>query len=701
MNIFILAVDYHTREWTMILKRLRLSNIRSYTDATIEFPEGSVLLAGDIGSGKSTVLLAIEFALFGIKTQELPGSSLLRHGKREGSVELEFSVEKEEILIKRVLKQTAQGIGQEAGYIIRGGVKKDATPKELRAIIFEILGYPKDLVGKSKDLVYRYTVYTPQEAMKDILYAKKEERLDILRRVFNVDKYKRIRENTIIILGTLKERRKELEGFCANLAEKKKEQDQLACEQEKLTEKMRIIQPALLAAKMQVQEKAGSVEKIEKEAIELNALKREFAALEAKNGAILEQRRRTAIELERMEKEISHLQAEVLGKEPQDCEPVIMGRRAQLFAEENELRTIRHSISSQMAKKEQSEETSGKVQRLENCPLCMQQVTHEHKRSIADDEARKQKEFTQIIEKNKEHEKLAIDAIETLQKDLDVLRKKQGETLAIKAKIQALERRQRDKSEKENSRELLKKELGQINIRKLELSIMLEHKKDTEQKYTAARKELDLARQEERKIELEHTSVKKEAEGIERILSIIGKDIREKTDALEKLRKLRELHEWLSEFFMNLMLTIERHVMLQINKEFSELFKSWFSTLMEDEMLSVRLDDEFTPQIEQDGYETSIDNLSGGEKTSVALSYRLALNKVINDIVAEIKTKDILMLDEPTDGFSTEQLDKVREVLEMLHIKQIILVSHEPKIESFVDKVIRVVKQEHVSRVFA
>ena len=155
----------------------------------------------------------------------------------------------------------------------------------------------------------------------------------------------------------------------------------------------------------------------------------------------------------------------------------------------------------------------------------------------------------------------------------------------------------------------------------------------------------------------------------------------------------------MEEYFANLMSTMEKHVMMQVHHEFNDLFKEWFDVLLEDETISIRLDDEFTPIIEQNGYETLIDNLSGGEKTSVALAYRLALNKVINDIVSEIKTKDILMLDEPTDGFSSEQLEKIREILNQLKMKQIIIVSHEPKIESFVDKVIRVEKQEHVSLV--
>jgi len=43
-----------------------LRNIRSYTFQTIDFSDGSTLLIGDIGSGKTTILLAVEFALFGL-----------------------------------------------------------------------------------------------------------------------------------------------------------------------------------------------------------------------------------------------------------------------------------------------------------------------------------------------------------------------------------------------------------------------------------------------------------------------------------------------------------------------------------------------------------------------------------------------------------------------------------------------------------
>jgi exonuclease SbcC len=121
--------------------------------------------------------------------------------------------------------------------------------------------------------------------------------------------------------------------------------------------------------------------------------------------------------------------------------------------------------------------------------------------------------------------------------------------------------------------------------------------------------------------------------------------------------------------------------------------------LIDDENIEVRIDEEFTPIIMQNNYENDVNNLSGGEKTSVALAYRLALNKVINDLINNIKTKDIIILDEPTDGFSSEQLDRMREVLYELNIKQLIMVSHEPKMESYVENVIRINKHEHESKI--
>ena len=154
---------------------VELCNIRSYVDEKIVFPSGIILLAGDIGSGKSTLLLAIEFALFGLRRGE--GISLLRHGAQEGKIILTFSVNNKEYIISRALKKTSTGVAQDAGSLTHNGVTTDMTAVELKAKVLEILRYPESLLSKSNSLVFRYTVYTPQEEMKQILFEKPEDRL--------------------------------------------------------------------------------------------------------------------------------------------------------------------------------------------------------------------------------------------------------------------------------------------------------------------------------------------------------------------------------------------------------------------------------------------------------------------------------------------------------------------------------------------
>jgi exonuclease SbcC len=54
----------------MILNSIMIENIRSYNEEVIDFPRGITLFEGDMASGKSTILMGIEFALFGLGSQK-------------------------------------------------------------------------------------------------------------------------------------------------------------------------------------------------------------------------------------------------------------------------------------------------------------------------------------------------------------------------------------------------------------------------------------------------------------------------------------------------------------------------------------------------------------------------------------------------------------------------------------------------------
>ena len=686
----------------MLIKSIRLHNIRSYENAEIDFPTGSVLLAGDIGSGKSTILLAIEFAIFGAKKGELPAYTLLRHGKQEGSVELRMNVDGRDILIKRALKRSKDDIKQESGYVVIGGVKKEGTSEELRAITLEILGYPKDLIKKGKDLIYRYTVYTPQEEMKQILYESEETRLETLRKVFNIDKYRRIRDNSRIITSSLREKKKHLEGFIIDLEYKKKELENKRNEIRDTDRMIFGVIPKIEEIKIIIDGKKKSIQGIENEIKELNALKKELAVTESNLKLSIEQNNRLNEELRRLGEQISAIQAEVEGRDIGKISEIskkIDEKEKEIDDSEASYKNAVRKISELEAGIKQCNDTMEKIRNIEVCPMCEQKVDEDHKHVIGSrEEKKRQKIIEEIVDHREEESNLEKLRME-MKKELNALVKEQNHLNILKVRVESLNDKTASRDEKSRLKEEIKKRIGVLNAGKLELASRIGKYAEAEEKYRVARKEIDVLLSQEKFLEVEKGKYEAKKESAIRSLAGIQKEIDEKQKAKEKLAYFSQLGNWIDEFFGALMSTMEKHVMASIHLQFNALFKEWFDALMEDEAISIKVDEEFTPVIEQNGYETYIENLSGGEKTSVALSYRLALNKVINDIVSGIKTKDIIMLDEPTDGFSSEQLDKVRGVIDQLNMKQVILVSHESKIESFVENVIRVQKQEHVSTV--
>ena len=155
--------------------------------------------------------------------------------------------------------------------------------------------------------------------------------------------------------------------------------------------------------------------------------------------------------------------------------------------------------------------------------------------------------------------------------------------------------------------------------------------------------------------------------------------------------KLNEYLIWVQDYFLPTLEMVEKQVMLNHNQEFNAQFQKWFGMLVDDPGKQAKVDEEFTPVIQQDGLDQEVSYLSGGEKTSVALAYRLALNSVVRKESSGLES-NLLILDEPTDGFSKEQLSKVREILDEIQSPQIILVSHERELESFADQVVKVSK---------
>ena len=349
--------------------------------------------------------------------------------------------------------------------------------------------------------------------------------------------------------------------------------------------------------------------------------------------------------------------------------------------------------------KSASEQMVKAVSTLNDCPTCHQLVSADHKHAISATENKKISEWAQseslhVAAKNQWELRL----IEVKQK-LEATRAEEQQALLAQAKLQTKKHLAEQVIRSATAVQQAKEQVEKVKESLAGLELTVKQSADVEQQFIAAQRKLEEALQKERSADVQYNRLAQEQTMLQSFTKTIKAEVAEKVRSREKRDSVAKVQTWVSEQFVPLMEVMERHVLSRVYEEFNSLFQHWFAVLIEDELLSARLDDSFSPVISQNGYELDVANLSGGEKTACALAYRLALNKVVNDLVNTIATKDVIILDEPTDGFSSEQLDKIRDVLDELHMRQIVLVSHESKIESMVDTVIRVQKEGHVSKI--
>jgi len=679
----------------MNIKKIVLNNIRSYTQQKIEFLEGSTLLSGDIGSGKTSILLAIEFALFGLQPGQR-GSSLLRNGEDEGGVLIEFEVDGRQVIIERTLKR-GKTISQDYCAITIDGEKEEIAVTELKNRVLSLLNYPKEF-AKKQNILYKFTVYTPQEEMKQIILEDPQTRINTLRHVFGIDKYKRILENISIIATKIREERRLKEGMTASLEQDKltvvsKENDletkhyNLSSVERELflrIEDRKKIQEEKEEISKQIEEKRSFQQEIEKTKIMISH----------KKEALLNNSKR----IEEIRNQISQLEESSFSENKiKELEGQILLRKEEKRRLNEENLETTSQITSLDIKNADNEKIKIKITNVEICPTCLQDVSMVYKTNVINKlESDMVSNNSRIKDLRLEKQRIS-ERVLKIDHEISSNEKELQELNLLKIKFEGIQEKRNRIKELEELDKSLGKDLNLLNQHLESLGQSIFELRKFDNIFTLKQNELEEALRQEKLAEIKVAELKKEIDVFSKQIEELKANIKKIEGIRKQLDYLIRLEEWLSRKFAPLIAVIEKNVMVKLKTEFSTLFAEWFGMLVSD-TFNVQLTDDFTPIIEYQDYEISYAYLSGGERTAVALAYRLALNQVINSLLSKIKTKDLVILDEPTDGFSEQQLDKMRDVLQQLDVKQMIIVSHEQKIEGFVENVVKLKKSAGVSK---
>lgn len=678
----------------MKLRKVIVKSIRSYKDQEINFPDGAVLLAGDIGSGKTSLLLAIEYALFGLQPGQ-KGSALLRNNANEGEVILCIEVDGKEITIERKLKRSPKGVTNDYAAIIIDGVREESSLTEIKTIILEKIGYPVEYIKKN-NILYRYTVFTPQEHMKQIILEDPETRLNIIRHIFGIDKYKRIKENSDILLSHIKEDIKLILREIKRLDEDRQmlneRKETLISISLKIKDKEKDLQKKI--------EERNKIEDYRKELDEKIQQKRNFEKEIEKTNILLRAKLDSLSLLKKEFLELQELVSEEIKFNPDDYKNLLDNiKKKKDYLEKLNLDYL--EVNSQLTALERNKENSlqqkERIFKLEICPICLQNVSENHKHTIM----HSTQSFLNNIQSQIDvlnNEKIHIKNVLTMEEDqINKLEENKLSMEIAKSKKSYLERSEDKLANINKTKGILEKDISLLekHISQLKATILEFSKYDN--LYRKNELLLGEAINAEKLEEISIAELKKEYELTEKYINEFQKEIEEKEREKARLSSLLELNDWIVNKFLNLVEFTERSVLISLRLEFSKLFAKWFHMLVPQESLQVQLDESFSPIIIQGDIEMEYGFLSGGERTAVALAYRLALNQTLNMLLSKIKTNDLVILDEPTEGFSDSQIDKMRDVFEELDVSQLLIVSHEQKIEGFVDHIIRVKKQGDLS----
>ncbi len=804
----------------MLLNSLVIDNIRSYEHEEVEFPRGITLFEGDIGSGKSTILMAIEFALFGLGSQK--AESLLAKKIDVGYVILDFSVDGEKYEIKRALLRKSSGVNQDPknSWIKIDGIIEPLSPSELKQRVLQILRFNEPADPKAESKIFRYAIYTPQGAMKEVLSDSKK-RLETIRKAFGIEDYSIAFSNAREVLSEIKTRIAVLQEKFSNISELESEineSKELATKlrneilqkqkQKQLFEKdesSKVLELKKVQAKNNDKVKLvlhleNLEEKIETGKLRIDSIEKEFAEYEIElkeNNEKLEKlmeikKPETTKSIPDIISEIKQIQkindSWIKSESEKNSISADISKLKEKFGEKIELNVesiqktldgleqekeslvkfsneiiekldaIKKQQVQKQTLKESLEKEIAEFSALGNaCPTCKQEITDTHHHSLVDEKEGKvnvlveelqtitdsffeseskyreiegkletyEREISEISKiipgidefstKSKRLKKLDIEIIEFEKKIKDS--QYEGEDpveflTELKESIMKFEtvydkikdivsRKQKIEKTIGNHQREIDLTVSQITERETEskqIQTKLESFKDLENGVTSKEKELDILRKEISEISSMIAAASENLKNQNNKINQNESKVVESKKWEKKYEKFDQFREWLEVFFIPTVLQIEKQVLLSILQNFNETYTRWYSILVEDPTKESRIDENFTPIINQDGYDQEISYLSGGEKTSIALAYRLTLNSLMRKETESMKS-NLLILDEPTDGFSKNQLGKIRELLDELKSEQIVLVSHEKELETYVDNIFQISKENGLSKI--
>ena len=692
----------------MRVKSLQLENIRSHFKTTIPFVRGFNCLVGGLGRGKSSVLYAIDFVLFGDPLGRSYGY-ILREGADAGKITATFVHGGKTYTLHRALRRSEKGISQDMEQLkfyendkLIASAKNEAVAEQLKA-----------LTGLDKNL-FREVVWVRQEHLKELLDVTPRQRQTKLDQLFGLSDYEvawsglhAFQRDYEVEKGVHKED-PDVVGVDKLQAEYNKAVEEFSSIQNQLqdlSEKLAQAESALKEATSRLQ----SLEEMRKQTEELRGIE---IQLQTNIANIKDTSARLVHEIETKKDFVHDVEERLKMMEIQEKshrsklqevglapDQTIEELKKYLFTVGNQITSI---AGEQEATKREIETSQNRISSLttENkCPLCLQNLTGDYKKGLLErlqeENAKREKKLSELQKNLDELESLhstvniVVSNLQPLIPQIeDIKRRVSEEQVTLKKLSEEFENAQQQEKKLRSQLTATSAEITKFDVTELETARKL--RDAAFEHYSATKSSLEMMERRKGDIALRMDDLKERLDNAQ-----------QKIERMEKIGKLLEIIDSIRGAYRSIqpklrsefVTYLQRTVQQQINGLVGDTGPS----------LIVKIDETYTPLVSsEEGYEREVSNLSGGERTLLAFAYRIGLGQLI----MQSRTGHglyMLLLDEPTESLGREDgsVDRLAEAISRLKaIEQIIAVTHSEAFAEKAEHVIRVEKETGASRVF-
>lgn len=641
-----------------MITEVSLVNWKSHLNSKLQFSQGVNALIGINGSGKSSVLDAISFALFGtfpsLKARRLGIDDLImkKPDKKEYcTVEVKFTIDGRQYSVKRIIERDN---GSQAE-MKRGSERIQNGPELVTTEVVRVLQMDYDLFSKA--------VYSEQNGMDYFLRVQKGRRMEEIDRMLKVDKFEDVRAGAVSIANRIKSASEERMKVIADI------------EAEDYDSKLKAVKEEI--ALMEIEKKTLAFElasamkdkaKLEQQVVSMEEAELEFSDAKFKLESLKSSQAEAQESLERRKQRLDGRNVTSLEKEIKDLDKETRELTKWISESEEALQVKKQEIADLNSRIKMENESAESLQKLgAKCPVCESQISEDKKKSLCS------KHRDEAILLRSKVNKVAGEAgkiseeIESMSEKLLMKERDLTKLSAMDSDIEEVLSLEKKISEYNKQMQVLREKIQKLST------------KYDRDKISALRKELRRVSETEAgvssKLEMFSRRIEDKMES--------AKEFQARLVMLEKYKKESEQAsvaiQGMKEFEKALKLTQEQlrsEFLKTVNVIINDIWKFLYPYR---DFRGIRLsaEDDYSLELKEPGGWVGADSVSGGERSIAALALRIAFSR------AFLPKLRWLILDEPTHNLDANAISQFSEILRekmSLFAEQVFLITHEERI---------------------